>query len=43
MAAPSFAFGRLLAGMLILTAPLPFPLLGPALVIPWLFPRVHGA
>jgi hypothetical protein len=37
MAAPSFSFGSLLAGVLILTAPLPIPLLGPALVLPWVF------
>ena len=37
MTAPSFAFGRLLMGVLILTAPLPIPLLGPALILPSVF------
>jgi hypothetical protein len=37
MAEVSFSFGRLLAGVLILTAPLPIPLLGPALILPWVF------
>jgi len=37
MAEDSFSFGRLLVGVFILTSPLPIPLLGPALVLPWVF------
>jgi hypothetical protein len=37
MAEVSLEFGRLIAAAFLLTAPLPIPLLGPALILPWVF------